>query len=111
MVKLIALVCVGVALAALTGLWARRRLTDRPRGDSGVEANARLTGYAAMVLLIPLAAEVATGIRPGLLAHGLIGFLLVPPVLAPAQCTAEVRAGNRPPFVPSAPLRATCRSR
>jgi hypothetical protein len=81
MVKLIALVCVGVALAALTGLWARRRLTDRPRGDSGVEANARLTGYAAMVLLIPLAAEVVTGIHPGLLAHGLIGFLLVPPVL------------------------------
>jgi hypothetical protein len=32
-------------------------------------------------LLIPLAAEVITGIRPGLLAHALIGFLLVPLVL------------------------------
>src|SRR5438309_8924201 len=50
-------------------------------GDPGVEANARLTGYAAVVLLLPLAAEVVTGARPGLLAHALLGFLLVPPVL------------------------------
>jgi hypothetical protein len=42
-----------------------------------VEANARLIGYASVVLLIPLVAEVITGIRPGLLAHALIGFLLV----------------------------------
>jgi hypothetical protein len=33
-----------------------------------VEANARLTGYAAVVLVIPLGAEIVTGIRPGLLA-------------------------------------------
>jgi hypothetical protein len=68
-------------LVALVGLWAGRRAAGSLRADPGVEANARLTGYAGVVLLIPLAAEVVTGVRPGLLAHALIGFLLVPPVL------------------------------
>jgi hypothetical protein len=49
--------------------------------DSGVEANARLIGYVSIALLVPLAAEVVTGIRPGFRAHALIGFLLVPPLL------------------------------
>jgi hypothetical protein len=74
-------VFLGVGLLALVGLWVGRRFSDRPRPDPGVEANARLIGCASVVLLIPLAAEVITGIRPGLLAHALIGFLLVPPVL------------------------------
>ena len=46
-----------------------------------MEANARLIGYASVALLIPLGAEVITGLRPGLLAHALIGFFLVPVVL------------------------------
>jgi hypothetical protein len=71
----------GIAPAVLVGLWAGRRFADRPRQGPGVEANGRLIGYASVVLLIPLAAEVVTGIRPGLLAHALIGFLLVPPLL------------------------------
>jgi hypothetical protein len=70
-----------VALVAAIGYWAGLRMTHRQPGDPGVEANARLTGYAAVVLLIPLAVEIATGVRPGLEAHALIGFLLVPPVL------------------------------
>jgi hypothetical protein len=74
-------VFLGVGLLALVGLRVGRRLADRPRQDPVVEANARLIGYASVVLLIPLAAEIVTGIRPGLLAHALIGFLLVPPVL------------------------------
>jgi hypothetical protein len=70
-----------VVLVGLIAYWASRRLTNRTIGDPGVEANARLTAYAAVVLLLPLAAEVVTGARPGLEAHALIGFLLVPPVL------------------------------
>jgi hypothetical protein len=51
--------------------------------DEHVEANARITGAAGMVLLILLAAEGFTilGIRRMLVAHAFIGFLLVPPVL------------------------------
>jgi hypothetical protein len=67
--------------AALVGVWAGRHLSQGLRHDPSVESNARLTGYAAVVLLIPLATEVFTGVRPGLLAHALIGFLLVPLVL------------------------------
>jgi hypothetical protein len=74
-------VFVGVGLLALAGAWVGRRFADRPLADPGVEANARLIGYASVALLIPLAAEVITGIRPGLLAHALIGFFLVPLVL------------------------------
>ena len=74
-------VFLALGLAALIGLWAAGRLVERPRRDAGVEANARLIGYASLVLLVPLAAEIVSGIRPGLLAHALIGFLLVPLVL------------------------------
>lgn len=78
---LVAVFGIGCALAA--GLWAGRRLIERTATATapGVQANARLIGYASVVLLVPLAAEVITGARPGLLAHALIGFLLVPPVL------------------------------
>ncbi len=71
----------GIAPAVLVGWWAGGRVEDRPSVDPAVEANARLIGYASLLLVIPLAAEVVTGIRPGLLAHAMIGFLLVPPVL------------------------------
>jgi len=74
-------VFVAIGVATLVGVWASRRPGDRPQRDTGVEANARLTGYVAVVLLLPLAAEIVTGVRPGLLAHAMIGFLLVPPVL------------------------------
>ena len=45
--------------------------------DPGVEANARLTGSIAVVLLALLAADFATGlvVRRALLSHALIGFL------------------------------------
>jgi hypothetical protein len=80
-VKLFLVAVLGIAPPVLVGLWAGRRVEHRPSVDPGVEANARLIGYASLVLLIPLAAEVVTGIRPGLLAHAMIGFLLLPPVL------------------------------
>ncbi len=53
------------------------------RGDAGVEANARLTGSTAAVLLVLLAVEGLTLLRIGplLKAHVLVGMLLVPPVL------------------------------
>jgi len=70
-----------VLVAVLIGLGTSRQLTRRPRQDSRVEANARLTGYVAVVLLVPLAAEIITGVRPGLLAHALIGIGLLPLVL------------------------------
>jgi len=75
------LVFVGVVLLALVALSVGSRFVDPARRDPGVEANARLIGYASVALLIPLIADVITGIRPGLLAHALIGFLLVPLVL------------------------------
>jgi hypothetical protein len=80
-VKLIILAFLGIAPAVLLGLWVGHRHADRPPGDPGVEGNARLIGVVSVLLLIPLAAEVVTGIRPGLLAHALIGFLLVPLVV------------------------------
>jgi hypothetical protein len=51
--------------------------------DPGVEANARLTGYAGVVLAPLLAAELVTGLRfkELLPVHSVIGFVLVPPVL------------------------------
>ena len=54
---------------------------DGPKGD--VEANARLTGTVAAVLLLLLAAEGVTvlRIRALLTPHVFIGMLLVPPVL------------------------------
>jgi hypothetical protein len=55
----------------------------RRRRRDGAEANARLTGSTAAVLLVLLAAEGATilRIRPLLTPHVFIGMLLVPPVL------------------------------
>lgn len=49
----------------------------------GVEANARLTGSVAAVLLVLLAAEGVTVLRVGqlLTPHVFIGMLLIPPVL------------------------------
>jgi len=43
--------------------------------DPGVEANARLTGYAAVVLVVLLGAEFVTGLRSKQLlpAHAVIG--------------------------------------
>jgi len=51
--------------------------------DGGVEANARLTGTIAAVLLLLLAAEGVTvlRVRALLTPHVFIGMLLVPPVL------------------------------
>lgn len=53
------------------------------RSDPGVEANARLTGYAGLALLVLLAVECLTvlDLRRYLLAHALLGFLLIPPLL------------------------------
>jgi len=70
-----------IGLAIVIGVGAARRLSHRERGDPGVEGNARLTGYAAVILLIPLLAETITGVRPGLEAHALLGFGLIPAVL------------------------------
>jgi hypothetical protein len=80
-VKLFVVSFLGIAPAVLVGVWTGLRIEHRPSVDPGVEANARLIGYASLVLLIPLGAEVVTGIRPGVLAHAMIGFLLLPPVL------------------------------
>jgi len=57
------------------------RLISSP--SAGVEANARLTGYTAVLLVIPLVAEAVSGLSVGRLLrlHALIGFLLLPPVL------------------------------
>jgi len=53
------------------------------RHADGVEANARLTGSTAAVLLVLLAAEGATipFLGPLLTAHVVIGMILVPPLL------------------------------
>jgi hypothetical protein len=54
----------------------------RRRAD-GVEANARLTGGTAVVLLVLLAIEGVTVLRIGqlLTLHVIVGLLLVPPIL------------------------------
>ena len=70
-----------IIVVAAIGYLVGRGIKNRRSADPGVEANARLTGYVGVVLLVPLGAEVVTGVRPGLEAHALIGFLLVPPVL------------------------------
>ena len=79
--KLLIVALFAVGVAAFVGAWVGQRVGERPEQDAGVQANARLIGYASIVLLIPLMAEVVTGVRIGLLAHALIGFLLIPPLL------------------------------
>jgi hypothetical protein len=61
-----------------------RRRRSRP------EANARLTGALAAILLLLLAAEGVTVLRVGqlLTAHVVIGLILVPPVLAKIGSTS-----------------------
>lgn len=68
----------------------RRHAVQPPEGQhierralAGVEANSRLTGMTAAVLLLLLAAEGVTilRVRPLLTAHVLIGMVLIPPVL------------------------------
>jgi hypothetical protein len=80
----------------------------------GVAGNARITGGAAAVLLVLLAAEGATVPFIGSLIepHVFIGMLLIPPVLLKLGCTgyrfARYYAGS-PPYVrkgpPALPLR------
>jgi hypothetical protein len=57
-------------------------MSSSDSGVEGVEANARLTGSAAAVLLILLAAEGATlpAVHALLRPHVFIGFALIPPV-------------------------------
>src|SRR6516162_11181634 len=61
----------------------RERATAHDDTASGVEANARLTGSTAAVLLVLLAAEGVTvlSVHSLLTPHVFIGMLLVPPVL------------------------------
>jgi hypothetical protein len=61
------------------------------KSSRGVEANARLTGTVAAVLLVLLAAEGATvlRVRALLTAHVFIGMLLVPPVLLKVGSTGH----------------------
>jgi hypothetical protein len=80
-VKFLIVALVGVGSSVLAGVWIGRQVTDRVEGALPVQANARLIGYASVVLLIPLGAEVVTGVRPGIVAHAMIGFLLVPPLV------------------------------
>ena len=60
-----------------------RAATDDESADDGVEANARLTGMTAAVLLVLLAIEGFTILRIGrlLTLHVVIGMVLVPPIL------------------------------
>lgn len=55
-------------------------MTDR---DTGVEANARLTSYAGLVLLVLLSVEFISGlaIRQALSTHILVGLLAIPPLV------------------------------
>ncbi len=68
---------------------ARRDYRVSARRMAGVEANARLTGATAAVLLVLLAAEGVTVLRVGqlLTPHVVIGLLLVPPILLKMSST------------------------
>jgi hypothetical protein len=59
------------------------------QADAGVEANARLTGSAAAVLLVLLALEGVTIVEIGSLLrwHVFVGMLLAPPVLLKSAST------------------------
>lgn len=63
--------------------WQELPEADEYDGDEGVEANARLTGMTAALLLVLLAVEGITILRIGrlLTLHVVIGMVLVPPVL------------------------------
>ncbi len=63
--------------------WQELPEGDGYDADEGVEANARLTGMTAALLLVLLAAEGFTILRIGklLTLHVVIGMVLVPPVL------------------------------
>lgn len=63
--------------------WQELPEGDGYADDEGVEANARLTGMTAAVLLVLLAVEGFTILRIGklLTLHVVIGMVLVPPVL------------------------------
>ncbi len=78
--KLLGVAVLGIGSAVAAGLWAGGHLIARETVGA-VQGNARLIGYASVVLLLPLAAEVVTGVQLGLLAHALIGFLLIPPLV------------------------------
>ena len=69
--------------AAVTHPRHQPAAVDDVDADDGVEANARLTGMTALVLLLLLAAEGYTILRVGahLTLHVVIGMILVPPVL------------------------------
>ncbi|HXX89281.1 MAG TPA: hypothetical protein VEI83_03540, partial [Acidimicrobiales bacterium] len=58
--------------------------------DRGVEANARLTAAAAVVLFVLLALEGFTilGVRQLLTPHVFIGMLLIPPVIVKIASTS-----------------------
>ncbi len=60
-----------------------RMVADDDQSDDGVEANARLTGMTAVVLLVLLAVEGVTILRIGrlLTLHMVLGMVLVPPIL------------------------------
>jgi hypothetical protein len=75
---------------------------------AGVEANARLTGSAAAVLLVLLAVEGVTVLEVGRLLrlHVFVGMLIVPPVLLKTATTGyrfvRYYTGN-PPYVRRGP--------
>jgi hypothetical protein len=85
--------------------WRAKR-SDELTG--GVEANARLTGSTAAVLLVLLAVEGITIVEVGKLLrlHVFVGMLLVPPVLLKTATTsyraARYYTGN-PPYVDRGP--------
>lgn len=84
-----------MATSGTTG--TARRHAPRPardaatrKADAGVEANARLTGTTAAVLLVLFAIEGVTvlSVRSLLTAHVVIGMVLVPPVLVKIASTS-----------------------
>jgi hypothetical protein len=86
----------------------------RPAAGDGVAGNARLTGGAAALLLVLLAAEGATipFIGPLIGPHIFIGMLLIPPVLLKLASTgyrfARYYSGN-PPYRRKGPPQAAMR--
>lgn len=77
-------------VAGATGEPPTRRGRHGSSGRRGVEANARLTAGAAVILLVGLAAEGLTllSVRQLITPHIFIGMLLVPPVLIKIASTS-----------------------